>query len=172
MCFSKFKKDSVQFLNQKKLDPKLLSGWSNHASGRPSVSRRFELFKLASVRMCACIRPNVLATRPNALQSSRKIQRSSASVRTTWQYRPDISQCLTSKRISFADTDMGRQLQPSIRQVYTVWTLSLIRQDVEKNCNHPDVRAKPSRRQSLLWKLSATEVQLSGGLLQPINRGL
>jgi len=31
----------------------------------------------------------------------------------TWQYRPDASQCSTSKRISFADTDMRRQLQPS-----------------------------------------------------------
>jgi hypothetical protein len=41
-------------------------------------------------------------------------------------------------QISFLDTDMGRQLHPSGRQVYIVRTLSLIRQDVEKNCNRPD----------------------------------
>jgi hypothetical protein len=57
---------------------------------------------------------------------------------------------------------MGRQLQLSGLQVYTVQTLSLIRQDMEKNCNHLDVRATPSKRQSLLWKLCATEVQPSG----------
>jgi hypothetical protein len=32
-----------------KSDPKLPSGWPNHASGRPSVSRSFEQFKIASV---------------------------------------------------------------------------------------------------------------------------
>jgi hypothetical protein len=92
------------------------------------------------------IRPNVMATCPDALQSSKRIQRSSASVRTTLQYRPDAFQFSTSKRISFADTDMGRQLQLSGRQVYTVRTLSLIRQDMEKNYNRPDVKETPSER--------------------------
>jgi hypothetical protein len=55
----------------------------------------------------------------------------------------------------------GRQLHPSKRQVYTVRMLSLVRQDVEKNCNHPNVRATPSGCQSLLWKLRAAKVQLS-----------
>jgi hypothetical protein len=67
----------------------------------------------------ACIRPNVAATRPNALQSSRRIQCSK-------RIRLDASQCSTSKMISFADTDMGRQLQMSERQVYTVRTPVLI----------------------------------------------
>jgi hypothetical protein len=40
---------------------------------------------------------------------------------------------------------MGIQLHPFERQGNTVRTLSLIRQDVEKNCNHPDVRATLSR---------------------------
>jgi hypothetical protein len=44
--------------------------------------------------------------------------------------RPDPIQCSTSKRISFADTDMGRQLHTSKRQVYTIRMLSLKRQDV------------------------------------------
>jgi hypothetical protein len=47
-------------------------------------------------------------------------------------------------RISFSDTDMGRQLHPSGRQGNTVRTLSLIRQDVEKNCNYSDDRTTPS----------------------------
>jgi hypothetical protein len=47
------------------------------------------------------------------VQSSRRIQRSSASVWVTCEYCPEASQCSTSKWISFADTDMGRQLQPS-----------------------------------------------------------
>jgi hypothetical protein len=40
---------------------------------------------------------------------------------------------------------MGRQLHPFGSQVYTVWMRSLIRQDVEKNCNRSDVRATPFR---------------------------
>jgi len=60
--------------------------------------------------------------------------------------------------IFFAETDMGRQLQPSGQQVYTVRTLSLIRQDVEQICNRLDVKATLLGRQSLFWKLSAAEV--------------
>jgi hypothetical protein len=105
----------------------------------------------------ACIRPDISTICPDILQSSRRIQRSSTSVRTTWQYRSDASRCSTSKRISFADTDMGRQLQPSGHQVYTVRMLSLIRQEVEKNSNRPDVKATPSGRHSLLWKLRTIE---------------
>jgi hypothetical protein len=63
----------------------------------------------------------------------------SESVRTTWLYRSDAFQYSTSKRISFADTDMGRQLQPFGRQVYIVWTLSLIRQDMQNIYNRSDV---------------------------------
>jgi len=134
-----------------KLDPKLLSRRPSHASGCPSVST-----------IQACIRLDISATRSDALQSFRRIQRSSASVRTMWQHRLDASQYLTSKRISFPDTDMGRQLQPSEHQVYTIRTLSLIRQDVEKNCNRSDVRVTLSERQSLLWKLYVAEVKPSG----------
>jgi hypothetical protein len=31
-------------------DPKILLGWPSHALGRPSISRKFEQFKVASVR--------------------------------------------------------------------------------------------------------------------------
>jgi hypothetical protein len=104
MYFSKFKEDSVQFSSQKKLDPKLSSRRFIHASGRLSVST-----------VQACIRPDVTVTCLDAFQSSRRIQNSSVSIWTTWQYDPDASQCSTSKRISFADTDTGRQLQLSGR---------------------------------------------------------
>jgi hypothetical protein len=51
---------------------------------------------------------------------------------------PDAHQSLTSNQISFTDTNIGRQLHPSGRQGNTIQTQSLIRQDVEKNCNRPD----------------------------------
>jgi hypothetical protein len=41
---------------------------------------------------------------------------------------------------------MGRQLHSSGRQGNTVHTKSIIRQDVEKNCNRLDVRATLSGR--------------------------
>jgi hypothetical protein len=114
-----------------KSDPKLPSRWPNHASGRPSEPRSFELFQ-------GCIRPDVLVT------------------------RLDTHQCSTRNQISFSDTDMGRQLHSSRRQGNTVRMLSLIRQDVEKNCNRLDVWATLSKRQSLLWKLRVAKVQPSG----------
>jgi hypothetical protein len=52
-------------------------------------------------------------------------------------------QSSTKNLISFIDTDMGRQLHPSGQQGNTVRTLSLIRQDMEENCNLLDVRATP-----------------------------
>jgi hypothetical protein len=128
MCFSKFKEDYVQFPSQKSQIPRFRP---DSLVMRPDAHQCL-LFKLASVRTLFRVR-----------EESSFL---SASVRTTWQYCPDASQCSTSKRIFFADIDMGRQLQPSGRQVYIVRTLSLIRQDVEKNCNCPDVRVTPSGR--------------------------
>jgi hypothetical protein len=86
-----------------------------------------------------CIRSGVSATRPNA------------------------HHCLTRNRLSFLDTDMGRQLHPSGRQGNTVWTLSLIRKErgeelqpsgrslyygiyVQHKCNRPEARATLSGR--------------------------
>jgi hypothetical protein len=151
MFFKKFKEDSVQIPCQKSQIPRFRPDGPVMRPYGPSVS-------IVQAYFCS----NVSATHPDTLQSSRRIQISSASVRTMWQYRPDTSQCSTSKRISFADINVGRQLQPSGRQVYTVQMLSLIRQDVEKNCNRPEVRVTPSERWSLLWKLCATKVQPSG----------
>jgi hypothetical protein len=67
--------------NSEKSDPKFPSGQPNHAFGRPSV-----------------MRPDVMATRPAAHQSSRSFQisfvgtymgRQHSLVRTTRQYRPN-----------------------------------------------------------------------------------
>jgi hypothetical protein len=109
-----------------------------HLSGRHgnTVRTPISVQKFQIVQGCIC--PDVSATRPNA------------------------HQCSTRNLISFSDTDMERQLHTSGRQVYIVWALSLIRQDVEKNCNRSDVRATPSKRRSLLWKLCAAEVQPFG----------
>jgi hypothetical protein len=93
---------SVSPIKKKFVPPHQKSWFSPY----PSVYRSFELFK-------GCIRPDVMANRPTALQGSRRILRSSASVRMKWQYHLDASQCSTSKNIFFADTDMERQLQPS-----------------------------------------------------------
>jgi hypothetical protein len=46
-----------------------------------------------------------MANRPDTIKSSRRIQSSSASVRTTWQYRPDAIQCSSRNWISCPDTD-------------------------------------------------------------------
>jgi len=53
--------------------------------------------------------------------------------------RLDAHQSSTRNQISLTDTDMGRLLHPSGRHGNIVWTLSLIRQEVEKNCNRTDV---------------------------------
>jgi hypothetical protein len=134
-------------------------------------------FQDSEVRSLAFVRTSLLTVRTLISQAT--------SIRTTWFFvqtpisvqklrtiqgcirsdvpttRLDVIQCSTSKRISFANTDMERQLQPSGRQVYTVRTLSLIRQDVEQLCNRPSVRFTSSGRQSLLWKLRTAKVQLS-----------
>jgi hypothetical protein len=46
-----------------------------------------------------------MANRPAAIKSSRRIQCSSVSVQTMWQYRPDAIRCLTSSWISCFDTN-------------------------------------------------------------------
>jgi hypothetical protein len=114
-------------ISRQKLNPLHSSGRPYQPSERSSVkqhpSRRhgysirtpISIQKLQTVHGCIC--SDVSATRPYAIQ------------------------CSTSKRISLADTIMRRQLQPSKQQVYTIRTLSLIRQDVKQICNHLDVRS-------------------------------
>jgi hypothetical protein len=54
------------------------------------------------------IRPDVMANRPAAIQSSKRSQCSNASVRTSWLYRPDAIQCLTSIRVSASRHSYGK----------------------------------------------------------------
>jgi len=122
------------YSKSKKLDPKISSGRPCQPSGRLSVKQHPSRWPCYSVRT------------PIKVQKLRTVQgyiRSDVSAT-----RPNTIQCSTRKRISFSDTDMGRQLQPSGRQVYTVRTLSLMRQDVEKICNRSDDRSTPSGCQS------------------------
>jgi hypothetical protein len=127
--------------------------------GGNTVQTPISVHKLQTVQ--DCIRPDVMANRLTAIQSLRRIQRSSASVQMTWQYRPNAIQCSTSNRVSISDTDMGRQLQSSGRCSIPVRTLSLIRQVVQKKFNRPDVKLHGPDTHTLLWKLCATEVQQS-----------
>jgi hypothetical protein len=124
------------------------------------------------------IRPDDLVIRPDAHQSSNigsddmvisfelpSVSRSFklfkvTFVRTSQQHVRTPFSVQKVKRFP-SQKHMGRQLQLFGWHVYTVQTIFLIRQDVEKNCNCPDVRATSSGRQSLLWKLHAAEVQLS-----------
>jgi len=103
-----------------------LSFVKHHPSRRRELSFRtpFCVQKLRTVP--SCIRPDVSTTRPDALQ------------------------CSTSKRISFPITDMGRQLQPSRRRGYSIPTLSLIRQVMQKTFNRPDVSLHCPDAQTLL----------------------
>jgi hypothetical protein len=94
---------------------KFLSGLLSHASGHPSVSRRFEQFKVAFIRM-------------------------------SWQHIRTHIRVRKIIRFPSHTHIWERQLHPFERQGNTVRTRSLIRQDVEKNCNHPDIRATQSRR--------------------------
>jgi hypothetical protein len=114
------------------------SSVKQHLSGQRDISVRTPICVQKLRTVPGCIHLNVLATRPDAFQ------------------------CSTSKRISFPNTDLGRQLQPPGRRSYSVRTLSLIRQDMQKSCNHLDVSLHCPNAQSLLWKLHAAEVQQYG----------
>jgi hypothetical protein len=110
----------------------------HHSSRRRELSVKTSLCVQKLRTVLGCIHLDVLATRPDAFQ------------------------CLTSKMIFFQNTDLGRQLQPSERRGYSVRTLSLIRQVVQKMFNHPDIRFHGPDAQVLIWKLRAAEVQPSG----------
>jgi hypothetical protein len=106
----------------------------HHPSGRRELSVWMFLCVQKLRTVLNCIRPNILATRLDAFHYS------------------------TSKRISLQNTDMGRQLQPSGRRGYSVQTLSLIRQVVQKTFNRLNVRLHGLDAQALIWKLCAVEV--------------
>jgi hypothetical protein len=70
-----------------------------------------------------------MANRLDALQSSRKSQCSSASVQTTWLYRPDAIQGLTSIRVSASRHSYGKTAATVQTMCDPVRTMSSIRQE-------------------------------------------
>jgi hypothetical protein len=129
-----------------------------------------------------------MANRPDALQSSRWSQCSSASVRTSWLYRPDAIQCLTSIRVSDSRHSYGKMAATVRTMCDPVRARFYIRQDVHTKFNHPDVRLhglddqasymeiactsstvrtsafKVRTLQALLWQFRVAKVQPSGCL--------
>jgi hypothetical protein len=70
-----------------------------------------------------------MANRRDAIQSSRKSQCFSASVRTTWLYRPDAIQGLTSIRFSASRHSYGKTAATVRTMCDLVRTMSSIRQE-------------------------------------------
>jgi hypothetical protein len=70
-----------------------------------------------------------MANRSDALQSSRKSQCFSASVRTTWLYRSDAIQSLTTIRVSASRQSYGKMAATVRMMCDPVRTMSSIRQE-------------------------------------------
>jgi hypothetical protein len=80
-----------------------------------------------------------MANRPDALQSSRRSQCSSETIRTTWLYRLDAIQCLTSIRVSASRHNYRKTAKTVRRMCDPVRTMSSIRQVVHTKFNLPEV---------------------------------
>jgi hypothetical protein len=80
-----------------------------------------------------------MANCPDALQSLRRSQCSSASVRTTWLYRPDTNQCLTSIRVSDSRHSYGKTTATVRMMCDPIRTMSSIRQVVHIKFNCLDI---------------------------------
>jgi hypothetical protein len=109
-----------------------------------------------------------MANCSTALQSLRRIPRSSASVWTSWLYRPDAIQCLTSIRV-FASRHSYGKMATNVRTMCDpVWTMSSIRQNVHTKFNRPDACLHCPDDQASYMELCAP-VQPSGH--QPSGSG-
>jgi len=78
-----------------------------------------------------------MANRSDALQSSRKSQCSSTSIRTTWLYRSDAIQGLTSIRVSTSRHSYGKTAATVRMMCDPVRTISSIRQEVQPSGRQP-----------------------------------
>jgi hypothetical protein len=97
-----------------------------------------------------------MANRPDALQSSRKSECFSASVRTTWLYRLDAIQCLTRIR-GFASGHSYGKTAATIRTMCDpVRTMFSIREDVHTNFNRPDVNLHGPDDQASYMEIACT----------------
>jgi hypothetical protein len=125
-------------------------------------SKRRELFfrtpisvwKLQTVQ--DSIHPDVMVNRPDALQSSRRSQCFSASVRTTWLYCPDAIQCLTSIRVSASRHIYGKTAATVRTMCNPVWTIFSIRQDVHTKFNRPDDNLHGPNDQASYMEIACT----------------
>jgi hypothetical protein len=121
-----------------------------------------------------------MANRPDALQSSRKSQCSSKSVRTTWLYRPNVIQCLTRNRVSTSRHSYGKtaatvrtmcapirmmssirqerayQVQPSGRQPSWSGRSSFIYGNCVHQFNRPDVSLQGPDARTLIMVISCS----------------
>jgi len=122
-----------------------------------------------------------MANRPEALQSSRRSQCSSTSVRTTWLYCSGVIQCLTSIRVSVSRHSYritAATVRTSVFMVRTIklqiWKLRAPVQlsghqpsgsghskpyygnYVQPKCNRPNARATPSGRGLVMGAFNAT----------------
>jgi hypothetical protein len=91
-----------------------------------------------------------------AIQSSRRIQHSSASVRTTWQYRPDAIQCLTSIMVSTSRHSYGKMAATVWMMCDPVRTMSSIRQVMHTKFNRPDISLQGPDAQSLIMEIAGS----------------
>jgi hypothetical protein len=97
-----------------------------------------------------------MANRPDALQSSRRSQCSSASVRTTWLYRLDAIQGLTSIRVSVSRHSYGKTAATVRTMCDPVRTMFSIRQDVHTKFNRPDVNLHGPDDQASYMEIACT----------------
>jgi hypothetical protein len=97
-----------------------------------------------------------MENRPDALQSSRRIHRSSASVRTTWLYRSDAIQCLTSIRVSASRHSYGKTAATVRTMCDPVRTMSSIRQIVHTQFNRLDVSLPGPDDQASYMEIACT----------------
>jgi hypothetical protein len=147
MCFSMFKEDFVQFPSKMKSDPKLPSGRPSHESGRPLVSRRFKLFKLASVR-----------TSQQHIQTLFRVpEESSIQVHPSGWLGNTVRTPFSVRQVKWF---------PSQTQIWEdSWNRSDVRStpfDAIFDKARRGEELQPSGHQSLLWKLRAAKVQPSG----------
>jgi hypothetical protein len=92
-----------------------------------------------------------MANCPDALQSSRRSQCFSASVRTTWSYHPDAIQCLTRIRVSASRHSFEKTAATVQTMCDPVWTMSSIKQECAYQVQPSGRQASWSGRSSFIY---------------------
>jgi hypothetical protein len=92
-----------------------------------------------------------MVNRPDALQSLRKSQCFSASVRMTWLYCPDTIQCLTRIRVSASRHNYGKTAATVRTMCDPVQTMSSIRQERAYQVQPSGCQPSWSERSSFIY---------------------